>query len=65
MKMDAPGIFSFFGNVTRGVETNHSSRTEKACIPIASENGDTRDVATYNESIQFHPAGAPVPLSVD
>lgn len=60
-KSDVPCVFGFFCDVTRCIKASHGPCREKAERRLSWYNGMNKN--QYNDRIQFHPAGAPVPLS--
>lgn len=58
-------VFRLFGNVSRGVEASYRARGEEASeYPHQVFRRNSRALqTTHNDRSQFHPAGAPVPLS--
>jgi hypothetical protein len=58
-----PCIFSFFSNMTRSVEAGKGTGSKEAVLQLSELNAETI-IGTDKDKIQFHPAGAPVPLSM-
>ena len=57
-------IFCLFSDMARGVKASHCARGEEAGeYPHQVSYMDSRAFTTHNDRSQFHPPGAPVPLS--
>ena len=58
-------IFRLFGDVARRIKASDRARGEKAAeYPHQASRMDSRAIpTTHNDRSQFHPPGAPVPLS--